>query len=50
MPNHSTQFEATPGGMVLTNAILLYSPASRYIGSGAGAAAFARSRNPMCCA
>jgi len=24
MPNHSTQFEATAGGLVLTNAILLY--------------------------
>ena len=24
MSKHSTQFEATPGGMVLTNAILLY--------------------------
>lgn len=41
MPNHSTQFEATPGGLVLTNAILLYSPASQYIGSRAEVAAFA---------
>lgn len=41
MSNHSTQFEATPGGLVLTNAILLCSAASQYIGWRAGASAFA---------
>ena len=41
MFNHSTQFESTPGGLVLTNAILLYSAEGRYINSREGAAAFA---------
>lgn len=41
MPNHSTQFEATAGGMVLTNAILLYSPGGRSSALREGASAFA---------
>ncbi|KEY98123.1 PRTRC system protein B [Sphingomonas sp. BHC-A] len=41
MPNHSTQFEATPGGMVLTNAILLYQAESRHSAPRDGAPAFA---------
>ncbi|WP_341896415.1 PRTRC system protein B [Sphingobium sp. YR657] len=41
MPNHSTQFDATPGGMVLTDAILLYGAAGQYSASRAGGAAFA---------
>ncbi|AYO76408.1 PRTRC system protein B [Sphingobium yanoikuyae] len=41
MPNHSTQFDATPGGMVLTNAILLYGAEGRYGASREGGAAFA---------
>lgn len=41
MPNHSIQFESTPGGLVLTNAILLYSAEGRYINSREGGAAFA---------
>lgn len=41
MSNHSTQFEATAGGMVLTNAILLYSAGGRSGAHRAGASAFA---------
>lgn len=41
MSGHSTQFEATAGGMVLTNAILLYQSGSKGPALREGAAAFA---------
>lgn len=41
MPNHSTQFETTIGGMMLTNAILLYSAGGRHSALREGASAFA---------
>jgi len=41
MSNHSTQFEATAGGMKLTNAILLYQPGSNGPAQRKGASAFA---------
>lgn len=40
MPGHSTQFEATDGGLALTNAILLYQPDSS-AGLGSAVPAFA---------
>lgn len=41
MANHSTQFESTAGGLVLTNAILLYGPEARQTLSASDAPAFA---------